>query len=295
LQAIFPFAGEQAYLSHSRRLKDIIEGGDDGMPNLMGFDLSSHNYREMIDYYENRMRFNKIASTTEKTIFKFHSEIGFFSLSKADPMTSVCRSPLDHLAFKLPSRQVLGQFLHHLILTQTEILGAIDHGTSEAIYLEDPDGNRIEVTCDKLVGEEHVFVDKPFDYQGVYYASNPLEKPFAFPEGASIGHVSLMVNNSETQQAFYVDLLGFSLSYEKPNFKKYFGNGSLTHQLSLRTGNAPLCKKSENLMLLGYPDCESLEKALTRLQKAEIMVIENNSGYLVKDYEDNNIQLILVL
>src|SRR5699024_8813925 len=55
---------------------------------------------------------------------------------------------LYHFAILLPKRNYLANFLQHLLTLKIPI-GASDHGVSEAIYIDDPDGNGIEVYCDR--------------------------------------------------------------------------------------------------------------------------------------------------
>lgn len=52
---------------------------------------------------------------------------------------------LYHFAFLLDSRSALAQILNHLIEKEYSLTGLSDHGISEAIYLQDPDNNGIEI------------------------------------------------------------------------------------------------------------------------------------------------------
>ena len=56
---------------------------------------------------------------------------------------------LYHYALLYPSREELAHAALRLAETQTPIQGASDHGTHEAIYLPDPDGNGIELAADR--------------------------------------------------------------------------------------------------------------------------------------------------
>ena len=56
---------------------------------------------------------------------------------------------LYHVAFFYPTRAALGDALRRLIAAQIPLDGAADHGVSEALYLRDPDGNGVELYCDK--------------------------------------------------------------------------------------------------------------------------------------------------
>lgn len=59
---------------------------------------------------------------------------------------------LFHTAIIYPTRKSLAEILHRLQTEDYPITGASDHGVSEAIYLNDPDENGIEL-----------YWDKPFD------------------------------------------------------------------------------------------------------------------------------------
>ena len=52
---------------------------------------------------------------------------------------------LYHVAIRYPDRAGLADALKRLVDNQVPITGASDHGVSEAIYLNDPDGNGVEL------------------------------------------------------------------------------------------------------------------------------------------------------
>jgi catechol 2,3-dioxygenase len=56
---------------------------------------------------------------------------------------------LFHTAILYPERKDLAIVLKRLIEAKYPIVGASDHGVSEAIYLEDPDKNGVELYWDK--------------------------------------------------------------------------------------------------------------------------------------------------
>ena len=56
---------------------------------------------------------------------------------------------LYHLAILYPNRKSLAAAFKRLIDHDVPISGASDHGVSEAIYLNDPDGNGIEIYVDR--------------------------------------------------------------------------------------------------------------------------------------------------
>ena len=56
---------------------------------------------------------------------------------------------LYHLAILYPTRATLGDALRRLIDAGIPLTGASDHGVSEALYLDDPDGNGVELYWDR--------------------------------------------------------------------------------------------------------------------------------------------------
>ena len=56
---------------------------------------------------------------------------------------------LYHTAIVYPNRKDLAVILQRLLNNKYPLTGASDHGVSEAIYLDDPDGNGVELYWDK--------------------------------------------------------------------------------------------------------------------------------------------------
>ena len=56
---------------------------------------------------------------------------------------------LYHTAILYPTRAALADALKRVIAAGITLDGASDHGVSEALYLRDPDGNGVELYCDR--------------------------------------------------------------------------------------------------------------------------------------------------
>lgn len=56
---------------------------------------------------------------------------------------------LFHVAIRYPDRATLADALRRLVEAGHPLSGASDHGVSEALYLEDPDGNGVELYRDR--------------------------------------------------------------------------------------------------------------------------------------------------
>jgi len=56
---------------------------------------------------------------------------------------------LYHHAIVYPSRAALADALRRLVAAGISLEGAADHGVSQSLYLRDPDGNGVELYCDR--------------------------------------------------------------------------------------------------------------------------------------------------
>jgi catechol 2,3-dioxygenase len=60
---------------------------------------------------------------------------------------------LFHTAIRYPDRAQLADALRRLVEAGVPLTGASDHGVSEALYLNDPDGNGVELYYDRPAAE----------------------------------------------------------------------------------------------------------------------------------------------
>jgi catechol 2,3-dioxygenase len=91
----------------------------------------------------------------------YHHHIGLntWYSKNAPPAPAKCCG-LFHTAILFPTRRDLAVALQRLIDAEYPLIGASDHGVSEAIYLDDPDGNGVELYWDKPKEQW------PFDEEG---------------------------------------------------------------------------------------------------------------------------------
>jgi len=105
----------------------------------------------------------------------YHHHIGLNTWhSKGGTPAPQRAAGLYHTAFLYPARKDLARITKRLIDNDYPISGASDHGVSEAIYLNDPDGNGVELYRDRPRDEWKyredgtiVMVTNPLDIQGL--------------------------------------------------------------------------------------------------------------------------------
>lgn len=80
----------------------------------------------------------------------YHHHIGLNTWqSKGGSAPPPGTTGLFHLAILYPTRAALADALRRLMKAGIPLTGASDHGVSEALYLDDPDGNGVELYWDR--------------------------------------------------------------------------------------------------------------------------------------------------
>lgn len=84
----------------------------------------------------------------------YHHHIGLNTwFSKKGPRPQRDATGLFHAAILYPTRRDLAEILKRLMDVEYPLTGASDHGVSEALYLDDPDGNGVELYRDRPPGQ----------------------------------------------------------------------------------------------------------------------------------------------
>ena len=80
----------------------------------------------------------------------YHHHIGLNTwYSKNGPPSPKNATGLFHTAILYPTRKDLANILKRLIEVKYPLTGASDHGVSQALYMDDPDGNGLELYWDR--------------------------------------------------------------------------------------------------------------------------------------------------
>lgn len=107
-----------------------------------------------LDFYCGLLGFELITTYGTDAAFisagGYHHHIGLNTwYSKAAAPAPVRSAGLFHTAILYPQRRDLAIAVKRLIDAEYPLTGASDHGVSEAIYLDDPDKNGVEIYWDK--------------------------------------------------------------------------------------------------------------------------------------------------
>ena len=116
--------------------------------------LKVANIERSLKFYRDLLGFEITQYYGDSAVFLsaggYHHHIGLNTwYSKNSEPAPVRAAGLFHLAILYPERKDLAQIVQRLIEAKYPLTGASDHGVSEAIYLNDPDQNGVELYWDK--------------------------------------------------------------------------------------------------------------------------------------------------
>ena len=184
---------------------------------------------------------------------------------------------LYHLAILLPTRKALADVLKHLTDLQIPLVGGADHGYSEALYLEDLEGNGIELYRDKPVSSWDILEDgriigvtEALAAQDIYELGEKVD-PFILAEGTRMGHIHLSVKDSHAASQFYQKVLGLEDKFSIPS-ASWIAAGQYHHHLAVNEwAGKGLAPREQGLPGLAYYvlEVESKEELLDIVKQAQ--------------------------
>lgn len=200
---------------------------------------------------------------------------------------------LFHLAILVPDRAALAAALRRVGDSGWRFTGASDHLVSEALYLNDPEGNGIELYRDRP-REEWDYRDGelqmdtlPLDLAGLLAVEGG--DPERMPSQTTIGHVHLNVADIPAAERFYADALGFDVTVRAYPGALFVSAGGYHHHLGLNVWNGtgapapPAGSRGLRHYEVGLPSADDVQQAGARLAEAGFDAETRDGGILARD------------
>ncbi|MEK5186404.1 VOC family protein [Solibacillus sp. FSL W7-1324] len=251
--------------------------------------LKVSNLVRSIEYYTTIIGFKVLQQTEKEAYLTADGQTSLVSLvevQNAQPLKQGFAG-LYHLALLLPSRKDLGNIVQHFVNMNIR-LGAADHDVSEALYLNDPDGNGIEIYIDRHESEwtwnqdEQVhMVTEQLNFQPILAAADGNWN--GLPADTVMGHVHLSVVNLDKSEQFYTNVLDYNVVTRYGAQALFVSTGKYHHHFGLNTwnsnnGHAPtndmVGLKSFTVVLKGAEYAEEVKQSLT------------NNGFIVENFAE---------
>lgn len=211
-----------------------------------------------------------------------------------------------HLAILLPSRRELARVIARLIQLRYPN-SPTDHVMTKTTYLDDPEGNNIEIYTDTpedgfmgMVGGQFVSEREdgqpstgrdPVDLEALFRNLQPGDDLAApMPPETRLGHVHLYAADLDDTMRFYHEVLGMDNMGIGRDFQMGMASaGGYHHHIGFNTwmGRGAPPAPADALGLRYYtitlPDEDELKKVLGRVQAAGIETRERDEGVEVQD------------
>lgn len=167
---------------------------------------------------------------------------------------------LYHLALLLPKMSDLGKVINHIVNeNEYPLSGASNHLVSNAIYLDDPEGNGIEIYADNDKQEWH------FTNNEIEMATIPMDVNYIMeirdtseftklPKHTILGHVHFTVNDINLAKDYFMNTLGFNLLLNHNNHALFLSSNGYHHHIgaNIWEGKKLVNRTEYDSGLIGY-------------------------------------------
>jgi catechol 2,3-dioxygenase len=218
--------------------------------------LQVHDPKRMVAFYTS-LGMTVLSQTATETTLGTKEPLLILKHDRAYPIETQPTQGLYHVAYLLPNQEALASLLKYLLDQKFTLQGLSDHGVSEAIYLADPEGNGIELYCDrpKLLWpyeQQHLaMVTERMNIQRLLSLAKPFQ---TLPEDTIIGHLHLHVGDVNEARRYYQQVFDYQLTQMYGNQAAFLSSGSYHHHLGINTwlGEKIPKKNPETTGLVSY-------------------------------------------
>lgn len=240
-----------------------------------------------LEYYTTIIGFQILQQDEQTAYLTVDGTTSFLSLIKVDnalPLRDGLTG-LYHIALLLPSRKDLGNIVQHFVQHNIR-LGAADHGVSEALYLNDPDGNGIEIYVDRPAsswqwqdGNVTMYTEQ-LNFNSILAEADGGWN--GLPQGTMIGHIHLSVADIAQSEQFYTNVLDYNVVARYGKQALFISTGNYHHHIGLNTWHSANGSKpsSQHVGLQSFTVVLENEEVAQQIQNSLTA-----AGFNIEQYE----------
>lgn len=276
---------------------------------ILSADIKVIYLKDSLNFYSHLMGFKIISQTENTAMLTANGRLPY--ILQLHEVKNAIHKPLGstglfHIAIRLPSRKELARVFLRLFDNKVKFQGFSDHLVSEAIYLEDPDENGVELYCDRP-REEWQYkmgqVEMSTLPLNLNVLTNELDNRNVFngihPD-TDIGHIHLCVSDIKKAQNFYSLLPGMNVTNSAYHSAMFFSAGGYHHHVgtniwSSKNGSpAPANAVGLFNYTIQIPDEEYIKSIQSRAEESNLLLEPfNGKSLVISDYDKNKITVIL--
>jgi len=277
--------------------------------NIQSVDLRVKDLASSLHFYSELMGLKIISQTQNSAQLSATGDLPYM-LELTEDKNAIHKpkgtTGLFHVAIRLPNRKELARVFLRLFGSKIKFQGFSDHLVSEAIYLEDPDENGLELYADRPREEW------PYNMGQVEMATLPLNLNTITDEledrnewngihpDTDIGHIHLSVSDIKKAQNFYSFILGMNVTNSAYNGAMFFSAGGYHHHIGTNVWSSKggFAAPENSVGLQSYtiivPDLEYLSEITRRAADAELLISAfDGEKALIKDFDGIKIFLVI--
>jgi len=265
--------------------------------------LKVRDHKKLARFYQDKLGLQLHRQDAERSVLGCGAE-DLLSLNQVPTGLEAGRhASLYHFCLAVTNREDLGWWLRRLLDSGYDLQGLVDHRMAEAIYLEDPEGNGIELNWDRPRSEWRPWSEwlamgnAPLDTTGLLEENEKAGPRTELPDDTRVGHVHLHLGDLEAGKAYFVAALGLDQTTEIPGQAVFTSAGGYHHHIAFNVwkgrGVAPQPQGAFGLdhLTLVLPKAEDVAEAASRLKAKGYEAEPFEGGILSRDPSHHGIYL----
>ncbi len=265
--------------------------------------INVSNLDRSIKFYTETLGFSVLDKNDDSASLTTDGKTSILSLHQPEDTVPKGRtSGLYHFAILLPERSDLAAVTLHLANNNIRF-GSADHRVSEALYLNDIDGNGIEIYIDRSSEEwkwhngQVEMTTEPLDFENLLESFDPNKQWNGMPEATIMGHLHLHVGNLDSAVKFYTEGLGMDVVCDFASQALFMSTENYHHHIAVNIWNGPGAPAPEpnsvglNFYVLRYPDEISRNNAIKRLEDNGFTVTYEGHRTFSQDPSGSRVEL----
>lgn len=262
----------------------------------------------MVGFYRDAIGLQVIESDENHAVMGVADVPLLHLLARPDaPFEQPTQAGLFHIAFLMPTRTDLARWLVHAALNRIPLTGFADHNVSEAIYLDDPEGNGLEIYSDRPRERWHWSGDvvtmgtNPLNVDAILALTTTDRSTYeTAPDRLRIGHMHLRVGDIAQGRSYYESMLGLDSTRGENPSSAFLSSGGYHHHVAMNVWNsAGAGLRHEDTTGLDWfslhvEDAAILQAQSTRLQNSEYATSKIDDGIQTTDPWGTTVRLLKV-
>ena len=184
-------------------------------------------------FYEKVLGLVDVQSDDKEINYAFRKgEEPFLTMLLGGKAQTVAQTGLYHMAFLFPNAAELASLLHRLLTLQIPVGGG-DHSVSEALYINDFEGNGIELYHDRDAAgwewQDGLVAMGTDEVDGDKLLAQKQHDWTGFPVGMQIGHLHFMGNDLANADKFFMKFLQMDLVSKMSTSAHFYSNNYYHH------------------------------------------------------------------